>query len=427
MASLEAVEGSAAAQGNDECDIEDFLTDDDEDDVVTFPTEGILDILFDGAGGGERVHGGSIAGRARNQDRDYDAAVARIKILYFGLNRSPPQVNENTFSKRFGIHREGFDKIYSALATRPEFVQKTDAVGKRGIHPLQRITGALRVLRYGVAYDAVDEIVAVSESVMAQTVKSFCKAIVQEFGAEYLREPNEDDLMRILAVIESRGFPGCESPLRIPYTIHGTARTLPYNLADGIYPPWAIFVKTAKGSNERKAKCFSAHQEAVRKDVERAFGVLLSQYHMLRRPCRMWDKNDAMDVLRACVVLHNMYCEARRDNYNVPLYARATSSEPFISAVQFAPDADVDFRWENSASVSNLAPAGTWAALAAARRAESESEVAHFELRYDLEQHLWRWKDAVRLALGAHERDKTYDGGRNSVAGRRSALCRVLQ
>ncbi|CDF32696.1 unnamed protein product [Chondrus crispus] len=35
MASLEAVEGSAAAQGNDECDIEDFLTDDDEDDVIS--------------------------------------------------------------------------------------------------------------------------------------------------------------------------------------------------------------------------------------------------------------------------------------------------------------------------------------------------------------------------------------------------------
>ena len=229
-----------------------------------------------------------------------------------------------------------------------------------------------------MAYDAVDEIVDVSESMMDQTVKSLCKAIVREFGAEYLREPNEDDLMRILAVNESRRFPGClgsidcqhwewkncpvgwagqfkgkekkptvameaiadgelwiwhlsvghpgfmndlnimnslpkmqrilagEFPQRIPYTINVTARTLPYYLADGIYPSWPIFVKTAKGSNERKAECFSAHQEAVRKDVERAFSVLVSHYHMLRRPCRMWDKNDAMDVLRACVVLHNV-------------------------------------------------------------------------------------------------------------------------
>ena len=94
-----------------------------------------------------------------------------------------------------------------------------------------------------------------------------------------------------------------------------------------------------------------------------------------------------------------MYHETRRDNYNIPLYARATSSDPFISTVQFAPDAEVEFRWENSASVSNLAPARTWAAPAAVRRVKSESEVAHLELRYDLEQHLWRWKDAVSPAL----------------------------
>ena len=181
MAPLEAVKGIAAAHPNDECDIVDFLMDDEEDDVLIFLTEGILDILFHDASGIERGHGGSVAGRERNQDRNYEAAVARIKRLYFGLNGSPPQVNESTFPGRFGIQREGFDKINSALATGPEFVQKTDAVGKRGIHPLQSIPGALRVLRYGVTYDDVDEIVEVWESVMAQTMKSFCRAIVQGF------------------------------------------------------------------------------------------------------------------------------------------------------------------------------------------------------------------------------------------------------
>ena len=135
MAPLDTVECIAAAHVNDECDIADFLTDDDEDDVVIFLTEGILDILFYDAGGSEKVHGGSVAGCGRNQNGDYDAAVARIKTFYFGLNGSPPQVNESTFSRRFGIHREGFNKIYSALLTRPEFVQKTDAVGKKERNP----------------------------------------------------------------------------------------------------------------------------------------------------------------------------------------------------------------------------------------------------------------------------------------------------
>jgi hypothetical protein len=78
-----------------------------------------------------------------------------------------------------------------------------------GIHPLQRITGALRVLGYGYAYDAVDEFIGIAESTMALTLRSFCRAVVDEFGPEYLREPNEDDKRPILAVNESRGFPGC--------------------------------------------------------------------------------------------------------------------------------------------------------------------------------------------------------------------------
>ena len=117
------------------------------------------------------MHGRSIAGPVRSQGREYNAAVARIKTLCFGRNDISPQINESTFLRRFGIHWEGFDRIYSALAIRPEFVQKTDAVSKRLNHPFQRITGAMRVSRYGVAYNAVDEIVKVSECVMAQTVE----------------------------------------------------------------------------------------------------------------------------------------------------------------------------------------------------------------------------------------------------------------
>ena len=48
-----------------------------------------------------------------------------------------------------------------------------------------------------------------------------------------------------------------------------------YYLADGIYPPWDTFVKTIPSPVGNKKKHFYQAQEAVRKDVERAFGVLL--------------------------------------------------------------------------------------------------------------------------------------------------------
>lgn len=50
-----------------------------------------------------------------------------------------------------------------------------------------------------------------------------------------------------------------------------------YLLADFIYPDYPIFVKSVKNSNNEKAANLRTVQEAVRKDVERAFGVLVSR------------------------------------------------------------------------------------------------------------------------------------------------------
>lgn len=66
----------------------------------------------------------------------------------------------------------------------------------------------MRILRYGVAYDAVDEIVEVSESTIGITLKKFCNAKVKEFDEEYLRSPTVAGMVRILAVKEERDFPG---------------------------------------------------------------------------------------------------------------------------------------------------------------------------------------------------------------------------
>jgi Plant transposon protein len=44
---------------------------------------------------------------------------------------------------------------------------------------------------------------------MAMTLRNLGRAVVDEFRPEYLREPNGEDMRRILAVNESRGFPRC--------------------------------------------------------------------------------------------------------------------------------------------------------------------------------------------------------------------------
>jgi hypothetical protein len=176
-----------------------------------------------------------------------------------------------------------------------------------------------------------------------------------------------------------------EIPPKVKYTINGKTRDLPYWLADGIYPAFAIFVKTIKGAVGAKLKHFSCCQEAVRKDIERAFGILMQRFHFLSSSCRMWNKEDAMEVLLACVNLHNMCVEHRRDHYEVPMYANAVSA----TSSQFVFETPVTFQWENIASIPAGAPASTWAAMAARRREESTDTLEHDALRLDLIEHLW--------------------------------------
>lgn len=76
---------------------------------------------------------------------------------------------------------------------------------------------------------------------------------------------------------------------KVDYIINGHDYTMGYYLADGIYPSWATFVKTIPHPQGNKRKYFARAQEAVRKDVERAFGVLQSRFAIVRGPAHFWD------------------------------------------------------------------------------------------------------------------------------------------
>jgi hypothetical protein len=195
-----------------------------------------------------------------------------------------------------------------------------------------------------------------------------------------LRSPNENDIARLLALGEKRGFPGMlgsldcmhwkwkncpsawqgmymghhhtptiileavaskdlwiwhaffglpgslndinvlhRSPLfskiangeapKVNYTINGHEYTMGYYLADGIYPSWATLVKTIPEPQGNKRRYFAKAQEAVQKDVERAFGVLQSRFAIVRGPARFWDVDTLKDIIIACVIMHNMIVE----------------------------------------------------------------------------------------------------------------------
>ena len=100
----------------------------------------------------------------------------------------------------------------------------------------------------------------------------------------------------------------------VNYTINGNNYSMGYYLADGIYPKWQTFVKTIPSPQGNKKKNFVKAQEAARKDVERAFGVLQQRFAIIRGPSRMFKVKELANIMKACVILHNMIIEDERDD-----------------------------------------------------------------------------------------------------------------
>nr|ABA96813.1 transposon protein, putative, Pong sub-class [Oryza sativa Japonica Group] len=168
----------------------------------------------------------------------------------------------------------------------------------------------------------VEELLAEDEIIEELPAEEFKAAgVIEKFGDEYLRLPRADELEKILQENEARGFPGMygsidsikgEAPT-VHYNVNGTQYDMGYYLADRIYPEWAVFVKTVTAPQLAEDKLFALKQEGARKDVECAFGVLQSCFDIIRRPARLWKQGDVINIMQACVILHNMIVEDEKE------------------------------------------------------------------------------------------------------------------
>jgi Plant transposon protein len=111
-------------------------------------------------------------------------------------------------------------------------------------------------------------------------------------------------------------------------------------LVDGIYPDYSRFVKGLKVPVTRREKKFAQWQEACRKDIERAFGILQGKFQCMARPFHQLDLDRVSNRVACCLILHNMCVSDRVMDGDVRArYRPDISVETFeTSAITYPPE-----------------------------------------------------------------------------------------
>jgi len=89
----------------------------------------------------------------------------------------------------------------------------------------------------------------------------------------------------------------------VTYSVNGREYHLVYYLTDGIYPKWQNFIQSISLPQGPKKSLFATTQESVRKDVERAFGVLQARFAVVKNPSSLWDKRKIANIM---LYYHNL-------------------------------------------------------------------------------------------------------------------------
>lgn len=77
-------------------------------------------------------------------------------------------------------------------------------------------------------------------------------------------------------------------------------------LTDGIYPAYSRFIKGLKEPVTLEERRFTGWQESARKDIERSFGILKSQWKFCLHDIYIHDMDVISKRMNSCLILHNV-------------------------------------------------------------------------------------------------------------------------
>ena len=115
---------------------------------------------------------------------------------------------EEDFRRRFRMRRHVFEcLLHDVQHVNLYFRHKLDKVCRLGFSHYQKVTIALWMWAYASPANVINDTYGMSESTCLNNLVELCHTVVQLYKEEYLLEPNQADLDRLLRKAKDRGFP----------------------------------------------------------------------------------------------------------------------------------------------------------------------------------------------------------------------------
>ena len=224
------------------------------------------------------------------------------------------------------------------------------------------------------------------EKVPTVTLEAICDLSLWIWHAFFgmpgsLNDINVVEASPIINKIAAGTFPSpCE------YRIAGVRRNMPYWFSDGIYPKAPFFILSIAEPVAMREKLFASIQEDVRKDIERAFGVLQAKWNILCRPSKLMSVDTMEVIMRCAIILQNM-CVEERESFGTDygIAANEQANEVIVGGAVWP-------MWcglvrLHGASV--IVPGASSLAALCEARAFMENEAERMRTKKFLMQHMW--------------------------------------
>ncbi|XP_062013939.1 uncharacterized protein LOC133730341 [Rosa rugosa] len=373
----------------------------DEDDEEMMAANAIVIAAVAEESGNQHRGRGSHPGRAPNEEPLREERGKGMLADYF-VDR--PVFKDPVFRIRYRMSLNLFKRISTDLCQYDRyFIQRSDATGKVGLLPEQKMTTALRMLAYGAGADQCAEYCRMAKSTSVAALQHFTRGIVDLYSAEYLRAPTATDLRRLLAKAERRGFPrmigsidcmhwqGKNCPTGWAGENSGR-KQIPTIILEAVasYDTWIwhAFFGMPGACNDLNVLAKSPLFDELTAGIEPLIKFQVNnRAHSLGEAARGWHKEDIRYIMLTCIILHNMIVENERpedsDDELESDDEEDNNMRPRIAEVWEGPTGrDFDPVGRDAHHMNGFMD----------RYQQIRSEHSHSNLQEDLIQHFWEFQ-----------------------------------